>query len=327
MSLTMTLATKASAKNRCTMCTRRAFTLIELLVVIAIISLLAAILFPVFGRVRENARRSSCQSNLKQLGLGFIQYSQDYDERLPITWIGNPNDFGASGSGWAGQLSPYIKSSQIYTCPDDTTKQTVNGSMAVGGSNTAVSYGYNFSLGAMNYGGLFAYSVAGSTSKLNASASTIELVEVTGVVADVTSAATDIAIGTRSGYTGPISGGSCVVGGWPFTNQCTGGNYGGGAMASGYFGSLATGPVAGKAAWGGAAWSTYGNGVAGPTGMAEGYHSGGANYLMCDGHVKWLKGDKISLGSPAAKSSDAAIGDVAAGTGNLGSFAATFSPI
>ena len=61
---------------------RQAFTLIELLVVIAIIAILAAILFPVFARARENARRSSCQSNLKQIGLGMIQYAQDYDEKI-----------------------------------------------------------------------------------------------------------------------------------------------------------------------------------------------------------------------------------------------------
>ena len=63
------------------------FTLIELLVVIAIISILAAILFPAFARARENARRASCQSNLKQIGLGIFQYTQDYDERLPATAV------------------------------------------------------------------------------------------------------------------------------------------------------------------------------------------------------------------------------------------------
>lgn len=60
----------------------KGFTLIELLVVIAIIAILAAILFPVFARARENARRSSCQSNLKQIALGWMQYNQDYDEMM-----------------------------------------------------------------------------------------------------------------------------------------------------------------------------------------------------------------------------------------------------
>jgi prepilin-type N-terminal cleavage/methylation domain-containing protein/prepilin-type processing-associated H-X9-DG protein len=91
----------------------RAFTLIELLVVIAIIAILAAILFPVFARARENARRASCQSNLKQIGIGIMQYVQDYDERVPARW----NTGGGGTSYWMSVIYPYIKSKQVYTCP------------------------------------------------------------------------------------------------------------------------------------------------------------------------------------------------------------------
>ena len=95
---------------------RSAFTLIELLVVIAIIAILAAILFPVFARARENARRSSCQSNLKQIGLGIMQYTQDYDEKYPIlTDFGSPINYT-----WATTTQPYLKSQQIFACPSNT---------------------------------------------------------------------------------------------------------------------------------------------------------------------------------------------------------------
>jgi prepilin-type N-terminal cleavage/methylation domain-containing protein/prepilin-type processing-associated H-X9-DG protein len=102
---------------------KKGFTLIELLVVIAIIAILAAILFPVFARARENARRSSCASNLKQIGLGMIQYTQDYDEKLPP---GDASAAGYSGYGfsdatnvlkWMDAVYPYVKSEQIYNCP------------------------------------------------------------------------------------------------------------------------------------------------------------------------------------------------------------------
>jgi prepilin-type N-terminal cleavage/methylation domain-containing protein/prepilin-type processing-associated H-X9-DG protein len=96
-----------------------AFTLIELLVVIAIIAILASILFPVFGRARENARRSSCQSNLKQIGLGILQYTQDYDEKYPMCRTNNTIVDGTLRNDvpWQYTVQPYVKSRQLFKCP------------------------------------------------------------------------------------------------------------------------------------------------------------------------------------------------------------------
>ena len=93
---------------------RKAFTLIELLVVIAIIAILAAILFPVFARARENARRSSCLSNLKQIGLGMMMYVQDYDDRFPAAYF----RLNASDTiNWQDLVMPYVNSEQLFVCP------------------------------------------------------------------------------------------------------------------------------------------------------------------------------------------------------------------
>ena len=128
------------------------FTLIELLVVIAIIAILAAILFPVFARARENARRASCQSNLKQIGLAVMQYTQDYDEKYPLL-TNNYSNAGMFRSGyfvnagfsetWADRLMPYAKSQQLFYCP------SVSGGMPGGVSTVAKdfsSYGFNIFL-------------------------------------------------------------------------------------------------------------------------------------------------------------------------------------
>ena len=119
-----------SQKSSFTRTTRKkGFTLIELLVVIAIIAILAAILFPAFARARENARRASCQSNLKQIGLGFVQYSQDYDETLPNILRDNSvgaatvdpnNKFVTDYTVWAEMIQPYVKSTQLFVCPSNT---------------------------------------------------------------------------------------------------------------------------------------------------------------------------------------------------------------
>jgi len=139
-----------------------AFTLIELLVVIAIIAILAAILFPVFARARENARRSSCQSNLKQIGLGLFQYTQDYDEKLPFAC------YDTDGSHpWQLTIQPYMKSTQIFHCPSNPSTATdiVSGSNPNAVANGGIPVSYMCNGGGSysdSFGGAFGLNADGS---------------------------------------------------------------------------------------------------------------------------------------------------------------------
>ncbi len=241
---------------------RRGFTLIELLVVIAIIAILAAILFPVFQKVRENARRASCQSNMKQLGLAMIQYQQDADETFPAGLQSNHNWCG----GWAHSIVPFVKSAGVFKCPDDS--YSYNGAPpanTVGWVYSEVSYSINDSLISDGNGG------GGNTAalaKLNAPASTVMLCEAFGATTDLSGKYND------PDYS---SGGTLDTGFW------------GGTPAQ--FGGYATGTPPGQKI---SLFAGTGNGV----------HTDGANYLACDGHVKWLRAAQISAGKDAASSTN-----------------------
>ena len=124
---------------------RRGFTLIELLVVIAIISILAAILFPVFAQAREKARQAACMSNLRQVGLAALQYTQDNDEFFVLTERGGDID-DAHEYYWGDMLQPYIKSWPMLHCPDSTQTmqfKTSPPSPAAYSQQWAYDYGIN----------------------------------------------------------------------------------------------------------------------------------------------------------------------------------------
>ncbi len=258
----------------------RGFTLIELLVVIAIIAILAAILFPVFQKVRENARRTSCLSNEKQLGLAFTQYTQDYDERYPSGVIaGTGVGLKSYGQGWGGQLYTYVRSVGVYKCPDDSTGVQANG----GNTASPVSYAFN------------ANATRTALSQYNAPASTVLLCETFGAPVRVDqsdeglysgtsydlSPATDglpdpsssagvlcdqIACGPRAGFTGGTD-----------LQLATG------VMPAGPNGTLDP--------------ATYSTVTPSPyTSGAVGIHTGGSNFLLADGHVKYLRPSQVSSG-------------------------------
>jgi prepilin-type N-terminal cleavage/methylation domain-containing protein/prepilin-type processing-associated H-X9-DG protein len=243
---------------------RLGFTLIELLVVIAIIAILAAILFPVFSKAREKARQTSCASNEKQLGLAFLQYQQDYDEAFPAGTVflgGCTNRM----NGWAAPIYPYVKSKAVYTCPDDPTVSYTLGAVAM-------SYGVNanaFTGWIPALGGICPSAVKPAiASEFKAPAVTVLLFEEQNEIADPTAfMGIQNNPGTSPGDSGVGDGGNL---GYTWGGQV-----------------FATGPM------GGPRPSLH------PfTLVATGTrHDDGAEYLMVDGHVKFLRPGQVSSGA------------------------------
>jgi prepilin-type processing-associated H-X9-DG protein len=243
--------------------------LIELLVVIAIIAILAAILFPVFAKAREKARQANCQSNLKQMGLAFTQYVQDYDECYPsIAPVSN-----TIGTGWAGLIYPYVKATGVFACPDDTTLPDAGYSV--------ISYFFNQNLASQLLDPLGA-THAESQSGLTSSVTTVLVGECQGFNFNPTS----------DNFQSPAGQGN---------DSSTG------SASQGKFKPLGNRPTAGgvpdkrkfACQIGGIAGEEIVNGslmTATNLAMIPGVHTGGANWLCCDGHVKFMFGERVSGG-------------------------------
>ena len=150
------------------------FTLIELLVVIAIIAILASILFPVFAQARGKARQTACLSNMKQIMLAELQYTQDYDETHTYVYGQGPV------SAWHQLLEPYTKNRQIFQCPSDTydrgtAARNPDGSNVVPSAAPAV-VSYSLTLPWGDWGGNYGASNS-PDSKIVSPASTIFISE------------------------------------------------------------------------------------------------------------------------------------------------------
>ena len=274
---------------------RKGFTLIELLVVIAIIAILAAILFPVFQKVRENARRTSCLSNEKQLGLGIIQYQQDADEKFPCGAVGGvtPGDTDnyGGGAGWANQIYPFVKSNAVYVCPDD----------AGSGGAAIESYGINENLtsGAKVDGNNTPQGGALGLAQCNAPASTV-------LLAETTACGTYILPSVAGELTSPAITGFNYGGGNPGLNISS-------STCTHYAMGLNVGPRA------------YPNNPA--------RHTAYGNFLLADGHAKYLNPLTVSPGFNAQNSTNdttvntsSANPYFAAGTGFSGNSVTTSGP-
>ena len=280
---------------------RRAFTLIELLVVIAIIAILAAILFPVFAQARDKARGASCLSNTKQISLGIMQYTQDYDETMPpvhncnvppaprITWFCGGN--GDARLDWNEVVMPYIKTNMsggnsVFVCPgleaDFYSQWTPTPTNAgVKWSQMFITYGMNLDYLQPNpdcapdtllptAGAVWGRPAA--LGDIEAPANTVLLTETKPVV--ILSGGSAGAFYPSNLVTSPAAVGAnsrvCSLDGWGFNSAFESGPQG----VGGPTGTPAT-----------------------STGLFAPRHTGGGNVAFCDGHVKWYTPGALAAGT------------------------------
>ena len=265
---------------------RSGFTLIELLVVIAIIAILAAILFPVFAKAREKARQISCASNEKQLGLAFMQYAQDNDELMPGAADANPGQTGCYnistcwGAQWPIQIYPYAKSTGVFKCPDDPTNPPTTSN---GVSQFACTYMWNKNMAPVGIHGQ-----AGITS-------------LGGQVAP----AQTVLLCESSGSWGPLPGDQPYADGksWDTANDF---GFADGALTENCdYGQPTTGQTLNYLLHNSTrnnTWESGNNNCPLWHDMKTGWHTDGSNFLLADGHVKWLRGSQVSGGSNAPAS-------------------------
>ena len=262
----------------------RGVTWVELLIVIAICIFLFCVLFPVFQRPHEIVSQPSCSSNMKQVGLGLLQYAQDNNNKLPNGTQTTP------GLGWVGQVYPYVKSTRVFHCPDDTTESKTP-------SANVLSYAYNSNIptwsntqppmanGFPNPAQLVVcFEVARAQFQLPPSESVnMNVDEPQG--ATMFSATGD---GTANGLHSTMRGPDHI--------------------------HYATGDLGGRP-----------DGM--PNQFDEARHQGGSEFLLADGHVKWFKSGQVSTGTDAPTPTAAQTGTLsgtAAGTANA-NYTATFS--
>ena len=288
----------------------KGFTLIELLVVIAIIAILAAILFPVFAQAREKARAISCISNEKQIGLGIIQYQQDYDEKNP----GGLNGYGG-GSGYAGQIYPYVKSTGVFKCADDSSMGTWRAASLANNSNLSMANPVR--------PGCDTTADSYPIAAYSAPASTVLLFEVVNSYNyNVDTEILPASQGGTASYCGGSPSGNGLGG--DYLPNGYNGHAGAGTPTDGYI-KYATGYLNGSTADLGSFFSP------------KGRHSEGADYVMADGHAKFLRPASVSPGYNANTETDKQVNHVSANmysqaAGTAGTFsdgtskpAATFS--